>query len=168
MYTLLDWFHMLSTATADGVPAPYNSTVATRLGGRRIPIHTTFYWGHKVDILFRCWPGDSAAMYAVALLIVFFMAVLVEWLSFTNIVKLKPGGSNDVVGGLLKTGLYAVRSGLSYLVMLAVMSFNGGVFVVAISGHVIGFLIFGTRAILRKKSNGLDSSKPKGGPGLEL
>lgn len=150
---------MLSTATADRLPAPYNSTVATSLGRRRIPIHTTFYWGHKVDILFRCWPGDSAAMYAVALLLVFFMAVLVEWLSFTNIVKLKSGGSNDVVGGLLKTGLYGVRSGLSYLVMLAVMSFNGGVFVVAISGHVIGFLIFGTRA-LRKKSNGLDSSKP--------
>ncbi|KAL9315414.1 hypothetical protein ACSQ67_016415 [Phaseolus vulgaris] len=143
----------------NGVPEPYNSTVAARLGRRRIPINTTFYWGHKVDILFRCWPGDSAAMYAVALLLVFFMAVLVEWLSFTNIVKLKPGGSNDVVGGLLKTGLYGVRSGLSYLVMLAVMSFNGGVFVVAISGHVIGFLIFGTRA-LRKKSSGLDSSKP--------
>ena len=150
---------MFSTATADGVPTPYNSTVATMLGRRRIPIHTTFYWGHKVDILFRCWPGDSTAMYAVALLLVFFMAVLVEWLSFTNIVKLKSRGSNDVVGGLLKTGLYGVRSGLSYMVMLAVMSFNGGVFVVAICGHVIGFLIFGTRA-MRKKSDGLDSSKP--------
>ncbi|XP_027351302.1 copper transporter 6-like [Abrus precatorius] len=150
---------MSSTATADGVPAPYNSTVATRLGRRRIPIHTTFYWSHKVDILFRCWPGDSAAMYAVALLLVFVMAVLVEWLSFTKIVKLKPGASNDVVGGVLKTGLYGVRSGLSYLVMLAVMSFNGGVFIVAIGGHVIGFLIFGTRAF-RKKSGGLDSPKP--------
>ncbi|KAK7294598.1 hypothetical protein RJT34_17487 [Clitoria ternatea] len=150
---------MLLTATANSVPAPYNSTVATRLGRRRIPIHTTFYWSHKVDILFHCWPGDSAAMYAVALLLVFTMAVLVEWLSFTNIVKLKPGTTNDVVGGLLKTGLYGVRSGLSYLVMLAVMSFNGGVFVAAIGGHIIGFLVFGTRAI-RKKSGGLDSSKP--------
>ncbi|KAJ1378739.1 Ctr copper transporter [Sesbania bispinosa] len=153
---------MFSTATADSVPAaasPYNSTVATSLGRRRIPIHTTFYWGHKVDILFHCWPGDSAAMYAVALILVFAVAVLVEWLSFTNIVKLKPGGSNDVVGALLRTGLYGVRSGLSYLVMLAVMSFNGGVFLAAIGGHVIGFLVFGTRAIM-KKSSGLDSSKP--------
>lgn len=129
------------------------------LGRRRIPIHTTFYWGHKVDILFHCWPGNSPAMYAVALILVFAVAVLVEWLSFTNIVKLKPGSSNDVVGGLLKTGLYGVRSGLSYLVMLAVMSFNGGVFLAAIGGHVIGFMVFGTRAI-RKKSGGLDSSKP--------
>ncbi|MED6133566.1 hypothetical protein PIB30_029356 [Stylosanthes scabra] len=141
---------MASIVAAEGVPAPYNSTVATRLGRRRIPIHTTFYWDHKVDILFRCWPGDSVGMYVVALMLVFAMAVLVEWLSFTKIVKLKPGGSNDIVGGLLKTGLYGVRSGLSYMVMLAVMSFNGGVFIVAIGGHVIGFLIFGTRAFRRK------------------
>ncbi|KAK7395182.1 hypothetical protein VNO78_15729 [Psophocarpus tetragonolobus] len=151
--------NMLSTATAKGDSWPYNSTVATMVGRRRIPIQRTFYWGHKVDILFGCWPGDSASMYAVALVLVFLMAVLVEWLSFTNIVKLKPGGSNDVVGGLLKTGLYGVRSGLSYMVMLAVMSFNGGVFVVAICGHVIGFFIFGTRAIM-KNAAGLDSSKP--------
>ncbi|KAL1321585.1 hypothetical protein HN51_066439 [Arachis hypogaea] len=150
---------MASITAAEGVPAPYNSTVATRLGRRRIPIHTSFYWDHKVDILFRCWPGDSVGMYVVALMLVFAMAVLVEWLSFTNIVKLKPGGSNDVVGGLLKTGLYGVRSGLSYLVMLAVMSFNGGVFIVAIGGHVIGFLIFGTRAF-RRKTAVPDSSKP--------
>ncbi|XP_004492384.1 copper transporter 6-like [Cicer arietinum] len=151
---------MSFTTTADGVPVYlYNSTVATMLGRRRIPIHTTFYWGHKVDILFHCWPGDSAAMYAVALILVFVMAVLVEWLSFTNIVKLKNGTSNDVVGSFLKTGLYGVRTVFSYLVMLAVMSFNGGVFIAAICGHVIGFMVFGTMAIL-KKSSGLDSSKP--------
>lgn len=137
----------------------YNSTVATRLGRRRIPIHTTLYWGYKVNILFHCWPGNSAAMYAVALMLVFAMAVLVEWLSFTNIVKLKPGGSNRVVEALLTTGLYGVRSGLSYLVMLAVMSFNGGVFLAAIGGHVIGFLIFGTQAFRKKSLGGLDSSK---------
>lgn len=148
----------LTSTTADGAP-PDNSTVAARLGRRRIPINKTFYWGHNVSILFHCWPGDSAGMYAVALILVFAVAVVVEWLSFTNIVKLKPGASNDVVGDLLRTGLYGVRSGLSYLVMLAVMSFNGGVFLAAIGGHVIGFLVFGTRAI-RKKSSGLDSPKP--------
>jgi copper transporter 1 len=97
-------------------------------------------------------------MYAVALILVFVMAMLVEWLSFTNIVKLKPGSSNEVVGSLLRTGLYGVRTALSYLVMLAVMSFNGGVFLAAIFGHVIGFMVFGTMAVM-KKSGGLDSSK---------
>ncbi|CAL5192184.1 unnamed protein product [Lathyrus oleraceus] len=148
---------MSCTATGNGFQS--NSTMATMLGRRRIPIHTSFYWGHKAVILFRCWPGDSAGMYAVALILVFVMAVLVEWLSFTNIVKLKPGASNDVVGSLLRTGLYGVRTGFSYLVMLAVMSFNGGVFLAAIFGHVIGFMVFGTMAIL-KKSGGLDSAKP--------
>ncbi|KAF1883919.1 hypothetical protein Lal_00038413 [Lupinus albus] len=149
---------MSTTATANSVPAaasPYNSTVATRLGRRRIPIHTTFYWGHNMDILFHCWPGDSAAMYAVALILVFAMTVVVEWLSYTKIVKMK----NDVVKGLLRTGIYGVRSAFSYMVMLAVMSFNGGVFVVAIGGHVIGFLIFGIILKKKKKSNGFDSSK---------
>ncbi|WJX76535.1 hypothetical protein P8452_59944 [Trifolium repens] len=149
---------MSFTATANGVPS--NSTVAMMLGRRRIPIHTSFYWGHKVDILFHCWPGNSAAMYAVALILVFVMALLVEWLSFTNIVKLKPGTSNEVVGSLLRTGLYGVRTAFSYLVMLAVMSFNGGVFLAAIFGHVIGFMVFGTMAVI-KKSGGLDSSKPQ-------
>lgn len=146
---------MSFTTTANGVPS--NSTVAMMLGRRRIPIHTSFYWGHNVDILFHCWPGDSAVMYAVALILVFVMSLLVECLSFTNIVKVKPGTSNDVVGSLLRTGLYGVRTGFSYLVMLAVMSFNGGVFLAAIGGHVIGFMVFGTMAIL-KKSSGLDSS----------
>ncbi|KAK7256817.1 hypothetical protein RIF29_30333 [Crotalaria pallida] len=150
---------MATTATANSVPAassPYNSTVATRLGQRRIPIHTTFYWGHKMDILFHCWPGDSIAMYALALILVFVMAVLVEWLTYFNIVKLKSGDKNDVVGSLLKTGIYGLRTAFSYLVMLSVMSFNGGVFVVAIGGHVIGFLVFG---IILKKKSGSDSSK---------
>ena len=127
------------------------------MGRRRIPIHTTFYWGHNVDVLFPCWPGDSAAMYALCLILVFAMAISVEWLSFTNIVKLKPG-KNDVAAGAAQTALYAVRSGFSYMVMLAVMSFNGGVFLAAIAGHVIGFLVFGTRAI-RRKAVGSDSGK---------
>lgn len=138
--------------------SPYNSTVAGRLGRRRIPIHTTMYWGHNAHVLFPCWPGDNAAMYGVALVFVFVMALLVEWLSFTDMVKLKPG-KNDVVAGMLQTVVYGMRTGLSYMVMLSVMSFNGGVFLVAIGGHVIGFLVFGTRAI-RRKASGSDHGKP--------
>ncbi|MBA0594575.1 hypothetical protein Gorai_011476 [Gossypium raimondii] len=49
-------------------------------------------------------------------------------------------------GGIL---LHAVRVGLAYLVMLAVMSFNGGVFLMAIAGHMLGFLLFGSRVFKR-------------------
>ncbi|KAI4354594.1 hypothetical protein L6164_003444 [Bauhinia variegata] len=153
-------------APHDTVDNVYNSTVAGRLGRRRIPINESFYWGHKAVVLFPCWPGDNAGMYALSLIFVFVMAMLVEWLSFTNVVKLKPG-SNDVVASVAKTALYGVRTALSYMVMLAVMSFNGGVFLVAIGGHVIGFLVFGTRAI-RNKAVGSDHGKPSELPQLKL
>ncbi|XP_054785690.1 copper transporter 1-like [Prosopis cineraria] len=151
---------MILNDVADAVRTddPYNSTVAARLGRRRIPIHKTLYWGHKAYVLSPCWPGDNAAMYGLALVFVFAMAVLVEWLSFTDMVKLKPGKNDDVVAGVLRTAIYGVRTGLSYMVMLAVMSFNGGVFIVAIVGHVIGFIVFGTQAI-RKKKAGSDTDK---------
>ena len=45
-----------------------------------------------------------------------------------------------------RTGMYAVKSGFSYLVILAVVSFNGGVFISAILGHAFGFVVFRGRA----------------------
>ena len=108
-------------------------------------MHMTFYWGKDAQILFSGWPGTSPGMYALSVLLVFVLAVLVEWLSRSNLIK--HGVFNDVVSGLVKTALHAVRMGLAYLVMLAVMSFNGGVFIAAVAGHAVGFLVFGTRVI---------------------
>lgn len=56
-------------------------------------------------------------------------------------------------GGLAQTGVYTVRAGLSYLVMLAVMSFNGGVFLAAMAGFGLGFMIFGSRVFRDTSSN---------------
>ncbi|GLT92621.1 hypothetical protein SLE2022_104510 [Rubroshorea leprosula] len=106
-------------------------------------LHRSFYWGHNSVILFSGWPGSSPGMYALALIFVFVLAVMVEWLSYCSFIK---PGANKVGAGFFQTGLYAVRAGLSYLVMLALISFNGGVFLVAIFGHAVGFLIFGSRA----------------------
>lgn len=104
--------------------------------------HMTFYWGHKTEILFKGWPGSSSGMYALALIFVFTLAVIVEWFNYCSIIK---PGTNKVAAGFFRAGMYAVRSGLSYLVMLAVMSFNGGVFLVAVAGHAVGFVLFGSR-----------------------
>ncbi|KAK9010146.1 hypothetical protein V6N11_036660 [Hibiscus sabdariffa] len=112
-------------------------------GHRRSPMHTSFYWGHESQILFSGWPGSSRGMYALALFFVFGLAVIVECLSYRSIVKPE---ANKVAAWFFKTAMHTVRAGLSYIVMLAVMSFNGGVFLAAVSGHAAGFLIFGSKA----------------------
>ncbi|KAK2985663.1 hypothetical protein RJ640_023477 [Escallonia rubra] len=102
-------------------------------------LHTAFYWGTEAEIMFPGWPGKSPGMYALALVFVFTLAVLVEGLSHCTVVK---PGSNRVAGGFFQTGIFAVRAGLAYMVMLAVMSYNAGVFLVAVAGHAVGFAVF--------------------------
>ncbi|THU66830.1 hypothetical protein C4D60_Mb05t18320 [Musa balbisiana] len=45
--------------------------------------------------------------------------------------------------GLTQTALQTLHVGLAHLVMVAVMSFNGGVLIV---GHALGFMLFGSAA----------------------
>uniref|UniRef100_A0A2N9H140 Copper transport protein n=1 Tax=Fagus sylvatica TaxID=28930 RepID=A0A2N9H140_FAGSY len=105
-------------------------------------MHMTFFWGSNAQILFSGWPGTRAGMYALALIFVFVLSVLVEWLSNGQLIK--PGASN-VKAGLVQTLMHAIRVGLAYIVMLAIMSFNVGILLVAVAGHAIGFLLFGSR-----------------------
>uniref|UniRef100_A0A3Q7GQH0 Copper transport protein n=1 Tax=Solanum lycopersicum TaxID=4081 RepID=A0A3Q7GQH0_SOLLC len=97
------------------------------------------------EILFSSWPG-----YILALVVIFFMAIFVEFLSHSNYNKWN-SNVDDVRVGFVQTTLYGLRIGLGYVVMLAVMSFNVGVFLVAIVGRLLGFLVFGT-TVLRKSS----------------
>ncbi|KAL1323939.1 hypothetical protein HN51_034150 [Arachis hypogaea] len=73
------------------------------------------------------------------------MSFLVEWLSHARFMK---PGSNKLSAGLGKTVLHLLRVGLAYLVMLALMSFNAGVFFMAVLGHAFGFF-FGSRALAK-------------------
>ncbi|XP_058109379.1 copper transporter 6-like [Magnolia sinica] len=109
-------------------------------------MHMTFFWGKNAEILFSGWPGTKLGMYILALIVVFVFSVLVEWLSHCRLIK--PGRAH-VVAGIMQTVLHAARVGLAYLVMLAVMSFNGGVLIAAIAGHSLGFLLFGSRLFHR-------------------
>ncbi|KAL5747968.1 hypothetical protein ACOSQ2_025265 [Xanthoceras sorbifolium] len=109
-------------------------------------MHMTFFWGKDSEILFSGWPGTRSGMYALALVFVFVLSFLVEWLSHCKLIR---PGSKHVLAGLAQTTLHALRVGLAYLVMLAVMSFNGGVFMVAVAGHTLGFFLFGSRAFTK-------------------
>ncbi|KZV47457.1 copper transporter 6-like [Dorcoceras hygrometricum] len=131
-----------------GVPPPSNSTVPPMIGHRlrHMMMHMTFFWGRDSEILFDGWPGyGRPGMYILALAVVFLLAIFVEWLSHCNIVR-KPARQGRAAAGLLQTIMYGVRIGLAYLVMLAVMSFNAGVFLAAIAGHVLGFFFIGSLA----------------------
>ncbi|XP_008813747.1 copper transporter 1-like [Phoenix dactylifera] len=118
--------------------------------------HMTFFWGKNSEILFKGWPGTRGGMYALALIVVFLLPVLVEWLNFCRVVRPRWG---HTVTGLAQTAMYAIRVGLAYLLMLAVMSFNVGVLIAAILGHALGFLLFGSSVFQRRKLQPAEGTK---------
>ncbi|KGN58819.1 copper transporter 4 [Cucumis sativus] len=105
-------------------------------------VHKSLYWGHDAQVLFTGWPGTNSGMYALAVIFVFVLAVMVEWLNSCNFMKQNGESVGKVV---VQTAIHAVRTGLSYMVMLAVMSFNGGIFLAAVGGHAVGFVLFKRR-----------------------
>ncbi|URD86073.1 Copper transporter [Musa troglodytarum] len=112
----------------------------------------TFFWGKNSEILFSGWPGTRGGMYALALLLVFALSFLVEWLNHCRLIR----------PGLARTALHAARVGLAYLVMLAVMSFNGGVLIAAVVGHAVGFLLFGSSVFWTAPLQPIDNDGRKG------
>ncbi|XVF05424.1 hypothetical protein REPUB_Repub05bG0171000 [Reevesia pubescens] len=134
-----DHMHGMNNKSADG----------TMHNHHKMMMHMTFFWGKNAEILFSAWPGTRTGMYVLALILVFFLAFLVEWISHSQLIK--PGSTRHMAAGLVQTLLHALRIGLAYLVMLAIMSFNGGVFLAAVAGHTLRFLLFGSRVF--KKSS---------------
>lgn len=125
----------------NGMSPPTNTTSPPTTMHHHVMMHMTFFWGKNGEILFPGWPGTDSGMYVLVLIFVFFLAVLVEFLSHS---RFNRNGSGSVASGLVQTLVHTIRAGLAYMVMLAVMSFNGGVFLVAVAGHGVGYLVFGT------------------------
>ncbi|XP_072953573.1 copper transporter 5.1-like [Typha angustifolia] len=124
-------------------------------------MHMTFYWGKKVTILFDAWRTDSWPVYAVSLLALFLAAAFYQYMEdrrirFKILAKAKPSfpppsieapllfpaGSGWAPARFAVAVLFGVNSAIGYLLMLAVMSFNGGVFVAVILGLAVGYLVF--------------------------
>ncbi|XP_059306483.1 copper transporter 1-like [Lycium ferocissimum] len=121
-----------------------------------------FYWGKDVTILFKGWPDNNLGMYILSLFFVFFMAFGVEIMSMGPIMMNK----RPIAGGLIQDGIYySVRMVLVYFVMLAVMSFNIGIFIVAILGHGLGYCFVKFRKLASADSptdtTGSNASDPK-------
>lgn len=112
-------------------------------------MHMSFYWGKDAIVIFSGWPNQNLGMYVLALFCVFVLALSIEVLSSLSTVK---PGTNPILGGLTQASIYALRMGFAYLVMLAVMSFNLGIFIAAVAGHAVGFFLIKTRALALTKS----------------
>ncbi|CAA7389809.1 unnamed protein product [Spirodela intermedia] len=134
-------------------PAPSTAGGAHRMGMGGM--HMTFFWGKDVQILFSGWPGsrEGVGTYLLALCLVFALAAAVEFLSYAArrfaSVGHRGGGAARLSGGLARTAVHAIRVGLAYVVMLAVMSFNVGVLAAAVAGHALGFLLSASGAFGR-------------------
>ncbi|CAI9779078.1 unnamed protein product [Fraxinus pennsylvanica] len=122
-------------------------------------MHMTFFWGKDVVVLFQGWPDDRLGMYILALAFVFLLAVAVEVLAVSP--PLKPG-AQPVSIALIQASVYAVRMALVYLVMLSVMSFNLGIFIVAVAGHALGCFLVKYRALrMASQAEAISDASPK-------
>lgn len=110
-------------------------------------MHTSFFWGKDVELLFAGWPGTASRLgiYILALVVVFLLAVGAEILSEAP--GLKHGRLRPAAGALVHAFVYGARMALLYLIMLSVMSYNIGVFVVAVAGHAVGSFAVKYRAL---------------------
>ncbi|OEL33246.1 hypothetical protein BAE44_0005736 [Dichanthelium oligosanthes] len=105
-------------------------------------IHMTFYWGWKSEILLTRWPGANGGMYALALVAVFALAFLLEFLGSRRLDSILPAAAAGTNKRVAAGAVHALRMGGAYLFMLALMSFNCGVLLVAVAGHAAGFVAF--------------------------
>ncbi|KAG5376513.1 hypothetical protein IGI04_041109 [Brassica rapa subsp. trilocularis] len=125
-------------------------------------MHMTFYWGIKATILFDFWKTDSWLSYILTLLACFAFAAFYQYLekrriqfkSLSSTRHPNPPPRAGVSAPLIpKSGtrsaakaasvlLFGVNAAIGYLLMLAAMSFNGGVFIAIVVGLTVGYLVF--------------------------
>ncbi|KAG6517728.1 copper transporter 5.1-like [Zingiber officinale] len=123
-------------------------------------MHMTFYWGIKATILFDSWRTDSWTSYLLSLVALFAVAAFYQYMEDRRLrfkllaTRSKP---SPIASPLLEPApfsvaapvaraatavLFGVNSAIGYLLMLAVMSFNAGVFLAVVVGLAAGYFLF--------------------------
>ncbi|KAL3675676.1 hypothetical protein R1sor_025624 [Riccia sorocarpa] len=111
----------------------------------------TFYWGKRVHILFDGWSSHNLGQYLFSLLAIFCIAFFYEWLStFRASAKSSVMASKEannltspfLLHRLYLTVLFAIHAVTGYALMLMVMTFNGGIFIVIIAGLTVAYFVF--------------------------
>ncbi|GMY13718.1 copper transporter 5.1 [Fagus crenata] len=112
-------------------------------------MHITFYWGKNVTLLVDSWQTTSWTSYSLTLLARRVRFKLISSAKAGNPTSqidapLLQGGAGKASGSKLFAlrlaggALFGFNSGIGYLLMLAVMLFNGGVFVAIVLGLAVG------------------------------
>ncbi|KAL4564461.1 hypothetical protein LXL04_028525 [Taraxacum kok-saghyz] len=130
-------------------------------------MHMTFYWGRNVTLLFDLWKTDSWFSYSLTLIACLLFSVFYQYMEdrrlrfkllsssavssntdgavdSTPLLKTKifARGSRWSLGRFTGSVLFGINSALGYFLMLAIMSFNAGVFVAIVFGLATGYLLF--------------------------
>ncbi|KAK1430630.1 hypothetical protein QVD17_13511 [Tagetes erecta] len=125
-------------------------------------MHMTFYWGRNVNLLFDSWKTNTWFTYSLTLLVCFIFSIFYQYLEdrrlrfkllsvsnntngsvdTTPLLNTKIVGSRWSVGRFAGSVLFGINSALGYFIMLAIMSFNGGVFIAIVVGLAVGYLLF--------------------------
>lgn len=127
-------------------------------------MHMTFYWSNQVTLLVDSWRTNSWTSYVLTLLACLVASAFYQYLEDLRLrLKLastgKPSSPAQIEAPLLQkkfagfrgkwsaarvggAALFGVNSAIGYLLMLAIMSFNGGVFVAVVLGLTVGYLLF--------------------------
>ncbi|GMJ07277.1 copper transporter 5 [Hibiscus trionum] len=120
-------------------------------------MHMTLYWGKDVTLLIDSWKTESWLSYLLALLACFIFASFYQYmedrrLRFSSLASSKSNPSPPSYVPLLPNYrrsakfatavLFGINSAFGYILMLAIMSFNGGVFLAIVLGLAVGYLLF--------------------------
>lgn len=92
-----------------------------------------FYWGTDVKFLFSAWETyDNDWLFLLCCLASLVVGIICEFLKSRQFKSLA-----------FEASVYGVNLFLAYMLMLVMMTFNGGLFISVILGYVIGYTLFG-------------------------
>eukprot|EP00040_Diaphanoeca_grandis_P010465 m.53549 g.53549 ORF g.53549 m.53549 type:complete len:141 (+) comp21776_c0_seq2:209-631(+) len=115
------------------------------------------------DFLFEGWKVDTQELYIGTLVACIALTVIVEVIHHTIrpkvLKRLHDEEKMDWSYEVLEVLLFGTEFTISYLLMLAVMAYNGGVLVAIVLGSFFGYLLFApVRGLKKKTTSKSDSS----------
>ena len=118
-------------------------------------MHMTFYWGRRVTVLFDGWRTETWTDYGLTIIALLLVAAFYQYLEDRRLrlKNLKAAPAEIPLLGVSAArraaavrftvaALFGVNSAVGYMLMLAVMSFNGGVFIAVVVGLAAGYFAF--------------------------